>query len=999
MAIRTEQAQLIITIDAKEGVKYRDILTGNKTAINDLKKLKQGQDGYNEAIQKQIEISKKLQSVDVSKVAVGQLRERRAELSVLQKSLSAAQFAEAGFQKELKMVNDQLAISSGRTRRLTNDMNGFSKGGFWSNIKQNVLGIAAGFAVFEIAKRAITGLISVGKESLQLFDKQAKADAQLKAAIQSTNGAAGRSFEQLKEQASALQQITLFGDEQTQQAQALLLTFTNVREEIFDRSIPAIQDYATAMGTDMKGASVQVGKALNDPIKGVTALGKAGVQFSEDQKAMIASLVESGDLAGAQTIILKELETQFKGSAEAAAKAGLGPYQQLSNRIGDVKEQFGLLVERGLKFALPFIEKVTTFIEKFVNSLVHGEKATGDMSAAVNFLVGWLKILWKWWGFLIDVISTVVTRFISFINILKDIPVLGLGVKALIGLFNGLVEVVSNTSAVFAGLKAAIQQTFDNAANYIKKTLLTLQIFAKEAELLMSFKDETKNRLQKEIKQLESLKADASKAGKTVGEAYRDAYIKQISDEAAAAKISKQTAAEDAAQRVATKTIAALDEEGETKTKSGKTKTEKDKKEKGFITFTPYDPALLQKVLDYELKQIESATKKREEMAELQYLQGLTSEDEYNIERLRIRQSGIDEELRLLASLGQQEGDKYRELSIAQLKVQKEIRDERSRQIIGDNDALVDELDRKFIEQLITEQEYQRMKLDGDLAYYEEKLRLLEEAGLTETDTYKKLYEQQTALLKEKTRQELDTVRQTEEAKRMVQEEGLAATRDIYNVGLDLLKENQQGRRVLGAAIKAFEISNVITSAQAEIAGVQKSMAALGPPGWGIAQARSLFIALRAGASIAKIATQKFQYGGIPKGTVLDGPSHADGGIPISYGEFEGGEAVINKKSTRIFRPLLSAINNYRGYGRKFELGDIVGSTTPTGLSGVAIAASQSPAASALDTGAIKDLTNAMRTFANVVPVALSNIRAQVSYESIRQSDNTVAEIERLASF
>lgn len=55
------------------------------------------------------------------------------------------------------------------------------------------------------------------------------------------------------------------------------------------------------------------------------------------------------------------------------------------------------------------------------------------------------------------------------------------------------------------------------------------------------------------------------------------------------------------------------------------------------------------------------------------------------------------------------------------------------------------------------------------------------------------------------------------------------------------------------------------------------------------------------------------------KGGLLDGPSHAQGGIKTRFGELEGGEYVINKKSTQSFMPLLNAIN--QAGNRKYAAG------------------------------------------------------------------------------
>ena len=75
----------------------------------------------------------------------------------------------------------------------------------------------------------------------------------------------------------------------------------------------AVLNFSVALGTDAESAAIQMGKALNDPILGISALGRAGVQFTESQKEMIATLVESGDVVGAQSIILAEFD--YNGAA------------------------------------------------------------------------------------------------------------------------------------------------------------------------------------------------------------------------------------------------------------------------------------------------------------------------------------------------------------------------------------------------------------------------------------------------------------------------------------------------------------------------------------------------------------------------------------------------------------------------------------------------------------------------------------------------------------
>lgn len=193
-------------------------------------------------------------------------------------------------------------------------------------------------------KTAIKGLIagaSVGLVINKIVEETSAAQfaaAQLNAALKSTGGVAGQSAEALLQHASALQKMTMFGDDAIIGAQSMLLTFTKIQGDTFPKATEAVLDVAQAMGTDLKSAAIQVGKALNDPVRGVTALARSGIQFSDAQKEMIAKLVETNRLAEAQTLILKELETQFGGSARAARSTLGGALEGLKNDFGDLFE-------------------------------------------------------------------------------------------------------------------------------------------------------------------------------------------------------------------------------------------------------------------------------------------------------------------------------------------------------------------------------------------------------------------------------------------------------------------------------------------------------------------------------------------------------------------------------------------------------------------------------------------------------------------------------------
>ena len=229
-------------------------------------------------------------------------------------------------------------------------------------------------------------ILGAGALSLKNWDDQAKAIAQIETALKSTNHAAKLTFNTLNKEAERLQSQTLFTDENIlRDLTAQLLTFTNIKGEQFLQTQVAAMDVATRVGQDLKSTAIQLGKALNDPIANLGALGRTGIQFSKEQKEIIKNLVETNRLAEAQSIILTELEKQYGGSAKAAAQVGLGPLVQAWNALNDELETFGkVLFEDIIK---PLIPKFKEF-NKFLKGLDKETRQTiitfGLMAAAIG---------------------------------------------------------------------------------------------------------------------------------------------------------------------------------------------------------------------------------------------------------------------------------------------------------------------------------------------------------------------------------------------------------------------------------------------------------------------------------------------------------------------------------------------------------------------------------------------------------------------------------------
>lgn len=257
--------------------------------------------------------------------------------------------------------------------------------------------IASGFLAANVIMGGARALTDQIGSIITSANEAIKAEAQLDAVLKSTGGVAGVTREQALALASSFQSMTTFSDEAVLGAENLLLTFTGIGKDVFPTALSAVLDMSTALGQDLQSSALQLGKALQDPVRGITALRRVGVNFSEDQQRVIASLVETGRVADAQRLILEELAREFGGSAQAQAQTFAGRMAQLRNRIDDLKESIGRALIPVLSAVagalagqvLPAVERLTARLVGVLGPAVQGVAAafgvlvTGDFRGGI----------------------------------------------------------------------------------------------------------------------------------------------------------------------------------------------------------------------------------------------------------------------------------------------------------------------------------------------------------------------------------------------------------------------------------------------------------------------------------------------------------------------------------------------------------------------------------------------------------------------------------------
>lgn len=262
-------------------------------------------------------------------------------------------------------------------------------GGLKASAVAGAVAITAAFGGVVVATREVAGVVSA---SVGAYLESERAGVKLEAIIKATGNTLVRTREDYENYSTTLQRATGVSDEAITEMQGILLTFRNVGAEVFDRTAAAALDMSTVFGQDLQSSAVQLGKALQDPIAGMTALRRIGISFTESQVDAIKKFKENNDILSAQKLILAEVEKQVGGTARAMGDTATGKANRFKEAMGDLQEQLGGAVVNGLSplqdAAMEWAQ--STEAEQFTKDLASALK---DASGQAVGLFGALKNL------------------------------------------------------------------------------------------------------------------------------------------------------------------------------------------------------------------------------------------------------------------------------------------------------------------------------------------------------------------------------------------------------------------------------------------------------------------------------------------------------------------------------------------------------------------------------------------------------------------------------
>lgn len=385
---------------------------------------------------------------------------------------------------------------------------------------------------------AVGKMMNDGRQSLQV-------QKQLNAVLESTQGISGNTADSINEISNSLMKLTGIDDDVITAGQNMLLTFTQIGADVMPQATEAMLNMATAMNNgaqpsaeQLKNTAIQLGKALNDPINGVTTLRRVGVMLTETQEKQIQKFIEMGDVASAQKIILNELGTEFGGLAQKMAT----PMAQLQTRIGNLGEEIGKklvvrmdeLAEKALKVidvlekfyndnketingVLTFVGVLTTLIATFVT--LHGALAyvpvlIKGIAVAFNFLMANPIIL-----FLALLAGGIATLSVKFGGLANAMAVIGASLVIMGQVFAAAFKMLGNSIIDFINW---VLDKGNKVYNFFADLLKKVNVDIGKADMKIDVKFDTNNNIAKITEMgslVNQLRANADKAGEAGKEA------------------------------------------------------------------------------------------------------------------------------------------------------------------------------------------------------------------------------------------------------------------------------------------------------------------------------------------------------------------------------------------------------------------------------------------------------------------------------------------------
>jgi hypothetical protein len=193
-----------------------------------------------------------------------------------------------------------------------------------------------------LAAAAGIGAVTIGiGKSITAFAEAERSVNRLNAVMRANGDRIGLTRKELAALQQEIKGNSFFGDGEVRAAQAALALNSGIRGQTFKEVIKLAADLSEVLGGDLSSNAVRLGKDLQDPVKGLTDLRKAGIDFATDADRAIKAMAEAGDKAGAGARLIDELKKSIGGAAAGSHEGAAGALDELSKNWGDFWENAG----------------------------------------------------------------------------------------------------------------------------------------------------------------------------------------------------------------------------------------------------------------------------------------------------------------------------------------------------------------------------------------------------------------------------------------------------------------------------------------------------------------------------------------------------------------------------------------------------------------------------------------------------------------------------------
>jgi hypothetical protein len=271
-----------------------------------------------------------------------------------------------------------------------------------ASVKKFGVGIMkVGGALVALGGAGLAGIVALGVKLNKIGEAANTSEARL-ASITSQMGLFGDEASKVSKRLTELadKQARMFGIDEKSivLTQSKLMTFAELAKTAdtvggaFDRATLAAVDMAAAGFGSAEQNAVQLGKALNDPVRGINSLTRSGITFTAKQKSLIEALVETGKMADAQNIVLKAIETQVGGTAAATADASAMIKTSMSQLVTAFAKPFSTgfnSLPGSLESVFPALKEKAEAAGTVISSAI-SDAIAGDYNklAAIGELIG-----------------------------------------------------------------------------------------------------------------------------------------------------------------------------------------------------------------------------------------------------------------------------------------------------------------------------------------------------------------------------------------------------------------------------------------------------------------------------------------------------------------------------------------------------------------------------------------------------------------------------------